>query len=77
MMLVAVAVEILHASNFASKLIGMDLSIESLSFAKEFVQSDNLILKKGDNLDIPIDSDSIDIVSDGVCHHTGNTISVY
>lgn len=69
---------LLYASNFANRLIGIDLSIKSLSFAKKFVQSDNLVLKKGDNLDIPIDSDSVDIViSDGVCHHTGNTLKAF
>lgn len=69
---------LLYASDFASRIIGVDLSIESLSFARDFVQSDNLELKEGDNLDIPLDSDLADIViSDGVCHHTGDTLKAF
>jgi len=65
---------LVYASNFASKLIGIDLSVKSLAFAKDLIQSDNLELKQGDNLDIPLDSATADIViSDGVCHHTGDT----
>ena len=65
---------LVYASNFASRLIGIDLSVKSLAFAKNLIQSDNLELKQGDNLDIPLDSATADIViSDGVCHHTGDT----
>ncbi len=69
---------LLYASSFASRLIGVDLSIESLAFAKDFVKSNNLELKQGDNLDIPLDSDFADVViSDGVCHHTGDAFKAF
>ena len=69
---------LLFASEYASKLIGIDLSEESLSFAKKFVKSENMELKLGDNLDIPLESNSSDLViSDGVCHHTGDTIGAF
>ena len=69
---------LLFASEYASKLIGIDLSEESLSFAKKFVKSENMELKLGDNLDIPLESNFSDLViSDGVCHHTGDTIGAF
>ena len=69
---------LLYSSNFASSLIGVDLSVESLAFAKEFVKSDKLILKQGNNLDIPLNSEIADLViSDGVCHHTGDTLMAF
>ncbi len=69
---------LLYASNFANRLIGVDLSAASLAFAKDFVKSDKLELKKGDNLDIPLDSEIADlVVSDGVCHHTGDTVKAF
>ena len=46
----------LFASEYASKLIGVDLSEESLGFAKKFVQSENMELKIGNNLEIPLES---------------------
>lgn len=69
---------LLFASEYASKLIGIDLSEESLSFAKKFVKSENMELKLGDNLDIPLESNFSDLViSDGVCHHTGDTVGAF
>ena len=66
---------LIYASKYASKLIGVDLSKKSLEFAKNFIQSDNLELVLGNNLDIPLDSDFSDlVVSDGVIHHTGDTV---
>ena len=65
---------LLYACRFASKVIGVDLSVKSLALAQSFVKSENLELKNGNNLDIPLDNDTADIViSDGVCHHTGDT----
>ena len=69
---------LVYASSFASRLVGVDLSSESLAFAKDLVKSDNLELKKGNNLDIPLDSDLADVViSDGVCHHTGDSLKAF
>ena len=65
---------LLYASHYAQKVIGVDLSRKSLDFAREFVNSSNLELIEGNNLDLPLNTDFADIViSDGVCHHTGNT----
>ena len=65
-------------SEYASKLIGIDLSEESLDFAKQFVQSENMEFKLGNNLDIPLGSNFSDLViSDGVCHHTGDTVGAF
>ena len=69
---------LLYASNFASKLIGVDLSTKSLRIAEEFVNSDQLELIQADNLDLPIESEIADVViSDGVCHHTGDTSKAF
>ena len=69
---------LLYASNFASKLIGVDLSKKSLKIADDFVNSDQLELIQADNLDLPIDSEIADVViSDGVCHHTGDTSKAF
>jgi len=69
---------LVYASQFASKVIGVDLSATSLAFAKEFVKSDNLELLQGNNLSIPLANNSADlVVSDGVCHHTGDTIRAF
>ena len=69
---------LVFTSKYASKLIGVDLSEESLEFAKKLVQAENLELKLGDNLDIPLESNFSDLViSDGVCHHTGDTIRAF
>ncbi len=69
---------LVYAANFASRLIGVDLSQRSLDFAKDFVKSEKLELKQGNNLDIPLDSEFSDIViSDGVCHHTGDTLKAF
>ena len=69
---------LLYASNFASRLIGVDLSVDSLNFARNFVKSNNLELIHGNNLDIPLDSNTFDlVVSDGVCHHTGDTVKAF
>ena len=69
---------LIYASNFAARLIGVDLSAESLAFAKDFVKNDKLELIQGDNLDIPLYSEMADVViSDGVCHHTGDTLRAF
>ena len=69
---------LVYASEYAERLIGVDLSKESLAFAKKFVQSKNLELKKGNNLKIPIETALADVVvSDGVCHHTGDTLKAF
>lgn len=69
---------LLYASKFAKRMVGIDLSTKSLAFAKSFVNSDKLELKQGDNLDIPLDADIADLViSDGVCHHTGNAARAF
>ena len=69
---------LVYASKFATRLIGIDLSLASLAFAKDFVKSDKLELKQGNNLEIPLDSQIADIViSDGVCHHTGDTFKAF
>tara|TARA_B110000444_G_scaffold239236_1_gene253490 strand:+ start:399 stop:1136 length:738 start_codon:yes stop_codon:yes gene_type:complete len=69
---------LVYASEYAERLIGVDLSKESLAFAKKFVQSKNLELKKGNNLKIPIKTALADVVvSDGVCHHTGDTLKAF
>ncbi len=49
---------LVYASKFAKEVIGVDLSKESLAFANDFIQNDNLKLKQGNNLDIPLE-DSI------------------
>ena len=69
---------LVYASEYAERLIGVDLSKASLAFAKKFVQSKNLELKKGNNLKIPIETALADVVvSDGVCHHTGDTLKAF
>ena len=69
---------LVYASEFAQKLIGVDLSTTSLSFAKEFVKNDNLELVEGNNLSIPLEDNTADLViSDGVCHHTGDTFKAF
>ena len=69
---------LVYAAKYASKVIGVDLSAKSLSFAKDFVQSENLELIEGNNLAIPLKNETADIVvSDGVCHHTGDTIAAF
>ena len=65
---------LIYASRYSDSLIGIDLSKESLAFAESLGLSDNLELIYGDNLDIPLASNHIDLViSDGVIHHTGDT----
>ena len=69
---------LVYASEFAQKLIGVDLSTTSLSFAKQFVKNDNLELLEGNNLSIPLENNTADlVVSDGVCHHTGDTFKAF
>ena len=46
----------LHKLKYLERLIGIDLSKESLVFAKKFVQSKNLELKQGNNLKIPLET---------------------
>ena len=69
---------LVYASKFAKKLIGVDLSIASLAFARKFVKNDNLELVEGNNLLIPLENNTADlVVSDGVCHHTGDTFKAF
>ena len=69
---------LIYALNYARRLIGVDLSKESLSYARKFVNDDSVELIHGDNLNIPIKSNIVDmVISDGVCHHTGDTISAF
>lgn len=69
---------LVYASKYAKKVIGIDLSKASLDFAKSYVESSNLELKVGNNLDIPLDNSFADVVvSDGVCHHTGDTVKAF
>ncbi len=69
---------LVYSSKFANKLIGVDLSRKSLEFAKNFVQSEKLNLVLGNNLDIPLEDNFSDLViSDGVVHHTGDTIGAF
>ena len=69
---------LIYACRLAKKVIGIDLSKASLDFANNFVKSNNLHLIHGDNLDIPLESSIADIVvSDGVCHHTGDTVKAF
>lgn len=69
---------LVYASRYASKLVGVDLSKESLVFANKLVNSNNLELKQGNNLDIPLPSSFADLViSDGVCHHTGDALKAF
>ena len=69
---------LVYAVKFAKKVIGVDLSKQSLAFAKSFIESDKLELLEGNNLAIPLEGDVADIViSDGVCHHTGDTIGAF
>jgi len=69
---------LVYSSKFANKLIGVDLSRQSLDFAKNFVQSEKLELVLANNLDIPLKDNFSDLViSDGVAHHTGDTIGAF
>ena len=69
---------LVYASMYADSLVGVDLSEKSLAFAKNFISDSKLELIQGDNLDLPLDSEIADIViSDGVCHHTGDTIKAF
>lgn len=69
---------LVYASKYASKVIGVDLSKQSLAFARLFVKNDDLELLEGNNLAIPLPNDEADLViSDGVCHHTGDTVGAF
>ena len=69
---------LVYATQLAKKVIGVDISSVSLGFAKELISSNNLDLIKGNNLNIPLKSNTADIVvSDGVCHHTGDTLKAF
>ena len=69
---------LVYASKYAVLLIGIDLSATSLAFAKELVESENLELLVGNNLSIPLGDNIADLViSDGVCHHTGDTVGAF
>ena len=69
---------LVYASKYASKVIGVDLSKHSLAFARLFVKNDDLELLEGNNLAIPLPNEVADLViSDGVCHHTGNTVGAF
>ena len=69
---------LVYAVKYASKVVGVDLSKSSLDFAKKYVKSEKLELIEGNNLSIPLDSSFADlVVSDGVCHHTGDTVKAF
>ena len=69
---------LLYASKFAYKLIGIDLSRQSLDFINSFIKSKNLHLIQADNLNLPLEENSSDLViSDGVIHHTGDTFKAF
>ena len=69
---------LVYSSKYAYKLIGMDLSRRSLDFAKKFIQSKNIELLLGNNLNIPLNDNFSDLViSDGVIHHTGDTVKAF
>ena len=69
---------LVYSSKYADKLIGVDLSRRALDFAKKFIQSKNLELLLGNNLKIPLNDNFSDLViSDGVVHHTGDTIKAF
>lgn len=69
---------LLFASMYASKIVGVDLSKESLKFAEDFINAENLELLEGNNLQIPLEDNFADLViSDGVCHHTGDTVGAF
>jgi len=69
---------LVYASKYAEKVIGVDLSKQSLAFAESFVHCDNLELLEGNNLAIPLANEVADVVlSDGVCHHTGDSVSAF
>ena len=60
------------------EFVGIDISKQSLDFAKKFIQSKNLELVLGNNLDIPLKDNFSDLViSDGVIHHTGDTVKAF
>ena len=69
---------LVYAVKYASKVVGVDLSKASLDFARKYVESKKLSLMEGNNLAIPLDSGFADlVVSDGVCHHTGDTLKAF
>ena len=69
---------LLFASKYSKKCIGVDISNESLKFAKKFIDSINVEFIQGDNLSIPLDNNVADVViSDGVIHHTGDTVRAF
>jgi len=69
---------LVYATKYAQKVIGVDLSATSLAFAKDFVESENLELLEGNNLLIPLNDNIANlVVSDGVCHHTGDTFKAF
>ncbi|MEE2700020.1 MAG: class I SAM-dependent methyltransferase [Bacteroidota bacterium] len=69
---------LVYAVRYASKVVGVDMSKSSLDFANNFVQSENLKLVEGNNLELPLASNFADVVvSDGVCHHTGDTVKAF
>ena len=69
---------LVYSSKYAQKLIGVDLSRQSLDFVKKFIQSKNLELVLGNNLNIPLNDNFSDLViSDGVIHHTGDTVKAF
>ena len=69
---------LVYASKCAKKVIGIDLSTNSLAFSNELVNENNLELIEGNNLSIPLENSIADLViSDGVCHHTGDTFKAF
>ena len=69
---------IIYCLKFTNNITGVDLSHESLKFAKEFAKNKHLKLIQGDNLSLPLKDDIADLViSDGVIHHTGDTLMAF
>ena len=64
---------LMFAIDYSSKLLGLDFSQKSLAIARNIL-GNKVELIHANNLNIPLENNIADLViSDGVCHHTGNT----
>ena len=69
---------LVYAVQYGVRIIGVDISKESLSYTKRYLDRNNLELIHANNLDLPIDDHIADLViSDGVIHHTGDTLKAF
>ena len=67
-----------YSCKYSKYVTGIDLSDKSLEIAKKNINCSSLKLLKGDNLNIPLKNSTADVViSDGVCHHTGDTYKAF